>query len=122
VLVVDDEPLVAGMLQTLLESVGHRTAVCLGGVEAVEVFKNRPFDLVIVDLAMPEVDGWEVSRRMNQTRPAVPIIVATGWNMKVEDGEDRGAVVSAVLKKPFGLDELNGAIAAVIKASPAGAL
>jgi CheY-like chemotaxis protein len=112
VLVADDEPLVAGMPQTLLESIGHRTAVCLGGVEAVEVFKNRQFDVVIADLAMPEIDGWKVSRRMNQARPAVSIILATGWNMKVEDGEDHGAVVGAVLRKPFGMDKLNAAIAA----------
>ena len=121
VLVVDDEPLVAGMLQTLLESVGHRAAICLSGLEAVDTFQAHEFDLAIVDLAMPEIDGWEVSRRMNQARPGVPIIVATGWNMRVEDGEERGAKVSAVLKKPFGLDELIGAIATVINPSPAGA-
>jgi CheY-like chemotaxis protein/anti-sigma regulatory factor (Ser/Thr protein kinase) len=119
VLVVDDEPLVAGMLQTLLDSVGHRAAVCLGGVEAVEVFQTREFDLVIVDLAMPEMDGWEVPRRINQTRPGVPIIVATGWNMKVEVGDERGAVISAVLKKPLGLEELNDAVADAIRPSPA---
>jgi CheY-like chemotaxis protein len=70
---------------------------------------------------MPGIDGWEVSRRRSQARPGVPIIVATGWNMRVEDGEERGAKVSAVLKKPFGLDELIGAIATVINPSPAGA-
>ena len=120
VLVVDDEPLVAGMLQTLLESVGHRATVCLNGLEAVETFKDRGFDLVIVDLAMPEMDGWEVSRRMNQASADVPIIVATGWNMGVEDGKERGANVSAVLKKPFGLEELIGAIETVINPTPAG--
>ena len=119
VLVVDDEPLVAGMLQTLLESVGHRATVCLGGAEAVEVFQTREFDLVMVDLAMPEMDGWEVSRRINEIRSGVPIIVATGWNMKVEDGDVRGAVVSAVLKKPFGLEQLNDAVANAIKPTPA---
>ena len=83
ILVADDELLVAGMLKTFLESVGHNVAVCLNGAEAIEAFENKEFDLAVVDLAMPEVDGWQVSRRVNELRPEVPIIVVTGWNMTV---------------------------------------
>ena len=93
ILVAEDEPLVAGMLRTFLESVGHTVAVCLNGSEAIEAFENREFDLVVVDLAMPKVDGWEVSRCVNELRPTVPIIVATGWNMTVEDGREQDAIV-----------------------------
>tara|TARA_B100000315_G_scaffold179828_1_gene168616 strand:+ start:519 stop:956 length:438 start_codon:yes stop_codon:yes gene_type:complete len=110
VLVVDDEPLVAGMLGTFLESVGHTVTVFLDGAEAVEAFGKREFDLVVVDLAMPGMDGWEVSRRIHDIRPGVPLIVATGWNITVEDGQDQGAVVDAVLRKPFAMKDLVEAI------------
>ena len=110
ILVAEDEPLVAGMLRTFLESVGHNVTVCLDGAEAIEAFENQEFDLAVVDIAMPEVDGWAVSRRVNELRPDVPIIVATGWNMTVEDGRDEGATVDSVLIKPFAMADLIEAV------------
>ena len=110
VLVAEDEPLIAGMLKTFLECVGHNVTVCLNGTEAIEAFKNKEFDLAVVDLAMPEVDGWEVSRRVNEFHPEVPIIVVTGWNMSVEDGREVGAAVDSVLRKPFARADLIEAV------------
>ena len=110
ILVAEDEPLVAGMLMTFLESVGHNVTVCLNGAEAIDAFENKVFDLAVVDLAMPEVDGWEVSRRVNELRPKVPIIVATGWNMTVEDGRKEGATINSVLRKPFAMADLIEAV------------
>ena len=115
VLVVDDEPLVAGMLRTFLESAGHHATVFLEGQGAVEAFREREYDLVIVDLGMPEMDGWEVSRHINGINSQVPIIMATGWNMTVDDGEEQGAVIDSVLRKPFAMVELAGAIEMAIK-------
>ena len=110
ILVAEDEPLVAGMLRTFLESVGHHVTVCLNGTEAIEAFENSEFDLAVLDLAMPEVDGWEVSRRVNELHPQVPIIVVTGWNMTVEDGQDEGTAVDSVLMKPFARADLIDAV------------
>ena len=59
---------------------------------------------------MPGMDGWEVSRRINEIRPGLPVIVATGSNMTVEDGQDQGAIVDAVLRKPFTVGELSDAV------------
>ena len=115
VMVVDDEPGVARMLGTFLQTAGHQASVFLDGAEAVEAFQKGEFDLVVVDLAMPGMDGWEVARRINEISPDVPIIVATGWNMTVDDGRDQGAVVSAVLRKPFVMGELAEAIELVTK-------
>ena len=110
ILVAEDEPLVAGMLKTFLESVGHDITVCLNGAEALEAFENKEFDLAVVDIAMPEVDGWEVSRRVNQLHPQVPIIIVTGWNMTLEDGREEGAAVDTVLRKPFARADLIEAV------------
>jgi CheY-like chemotaxis protein len=56
------------------------------------------------------MEGWEVSRHMNQISPDFPIIVATGWNVSLEDARDKGVRIKAVLRKPFGLKELAQAI------------
>jgi CheY-like chemotaxis protein/two-component sensor histidine kinase len=109
-LVVDDESLVAEVFRTFLEAFGHRVVVCLNGANALEAFQREDFDLALIDLGMANMDGWEVSRQMNQLRPDFPIIIATGWNVSVEDARERGVRVNAILKKPFGMQELAQAI------------
>jgi PAS domain S-box-containing protein len=108
--VVDDEPLVAEVFRTFLGAFGHRVVVCLSGANALEVFQQEDFDLALIDLGMPKMDGWEVARQMNQLRPDFPIIVATGWDVSLEDARDRRVRVNAILKKPFGMQELSQAI------------
>lgn len=109
-LVVDDEPLVAEVFRTFLEAFGHRVVVCLNGANALEVFQQGDFDLALVDLGMPNMDGWEVSRQLNQRCPDFPIIIATGWDLSLEDASDRQVRVNAILKKPFGMQELEQAV------------
>jgi CheY-like chemotaxis protein len=118
VLVVDDEPLVAAAIRSLLESAGHGVTLCLEGQQALEAFQRSHYDVALVDLDMPRSGGWDVSRQINQIRPGVPIVVVTGWSTTVADGEGHGAVVHAVLRKPFGMTELAGAI---IEATGGGA-
>lgn len=110
VLVIDDEPMVADVFRTFLEASGNRVVTCLSGSNALEIFENQDFDLALIDLGMPKMDGWEVSRRINKLNPEFPIILATGWNVSVEEGRDQGAQVRAVLKKPFGMQDLSSAI------------
>ena len=98
------------MFRTFLECFGNRVVTCLNGSNALERFQQEEFDLALVDLGMPNMDGWEVSRHINGMRPEFPIIVATGWNVSVEDGKEQGAEVRAVLKKPFGMRDLSDAI------------
>ena len=117
-MVVDDEPLVAAMIRSLLESAGHGVTLCLESQQALDGFRRSHFDVALVDLGMPRLDGWEVSRQINRIRPGVPIIVVTGWSTTVADGEEHGAVVRTVLRKPFGMTELAGAI---IEATGGGA-
>ena len=62
VLVVDDEEVVAAVLGDMLASAGHRVEVAGSGPEAIRRFDAEPFDLVLTDLAMPDMTGWEVAR------------------------------------------------------------
>lgn len=110
ILVVDDEPLVADVFRTFLQSLGHQAVTCLSGPVALEMMAQQGVDLALVDLGMPDMDGWELSRQINQRCPDFPIVVATGWNVSVEDGKEQGARIRAVLQKPFGMHELARAV------------
>jgi signal transduction histidine kinase len=110
ILVVDDEPQVAGVLKTFLESLGHRVVVCPDGPTALETFPKDRFHLAVVDLGMPVMDGWELARRLNRQSPGFPILVATGWSVSEEDAVGQGAEIRAVVRKPFSLKELSQAV------------
>lgn len=110
ILVVDDEPQVADVFRTFLQSFGHQVVTCLSGDDALEAFDRQGFDLALVDLGMPNMDGWELTRQLNQRCDVFPIIVATGWNVSIEDGQEQGVRINAVLHKPFGMHELARAV------------
>lgn len=110
VLVVEDEPMVAMAVKTFLQRMGHRVTECLNGEAALEAMSRYSFDLAVVDLWMPEMDGWEVCRRINRIQPEVPVILTSGRMVTVEDGLVLKARVRAVLAKPFGHQQLRDAI------------
>ncbi len=108
VLAVEDEAPLARMLELLLASAGHATTVCQGGAEAIARVKGEPdaFDVVITDLGMPEVSGWDVAKSVRDVRPTLPVVLATGWGAALAEGEQEAAGVRAVLPKPYRRDDL----------------
>ncbi len=93
ILVVDDDEAIRQMVGTLLADEGYQVEMAHNGEEAIRIIRQKPFDLVILDILMPVMDGWEVSSRMlceDETRN-VPIIFLTalssytaqlkGWRM-----------------------------------------
>ena len=75
VLVVDDQPEVRGVLRRLLEKTGYATAEAAGGKEAMEIVRQRPPDLVILDISMPEMSGLSVIGKVRESAPATKIVV-----------------------------------------------
>ena len=110
VLVVDDEPMVAAMFKIVLESFGHQVTTVPDAAKALAALMEQDFDLAVVDLTLPEMDGWEVCRRINRFYPDTPVIVTTGRTVSMEAVREQGACVSAVLSKPFDMPELLDAI------------
>ena len=110
VLVVDDEPLVAAMFKIVLESSGHQVTTVPDAVKALAALMEQDFDLAVVDLTLPEMDGWEVCRRINRIYPDIPVIVISGRTVSMEAVREQGACVSAVMRKPFAMQELLDAI------------
>jgi two-component system, OmpR family, KDP operon response regulator KdpE len=105
ILIVDDEPQIARVLRTSLQSNGHEVSVAQDGLAALEQFMKSQPDLVITDLAMPGMDGIELTREIRQ-HSQVPIIVVSVRNQDASKvaALDEGA--DDYITKPFSIQEL----------------
>ncbi len=98
VLVVDDDPAVLDGITALLEGLGHAALSALRSGDALHLIASCPdIDVVLADLGMPEIDGVELARRVEEVRPGLPLILATGYAgaVPVELGD------LPFLRKPF---------------------
>lgn len=102
-LVVDDEQDVRDVLRLILCRMGCDVQVVASGLEAVSMFQTTDyeFDAVVMDLRMPVMDGWECRRELNRIRPAVPIILVSGYAPERPQGSDNSGMPDVFLTKPF---------------------
>jgi len=112
ILVVDDEPEVLKALGLNLEHFGHWVKGFTSGAEAIKAFKDGNYDLVITDLGMPEVSGWDVTRAIKEIQPDMPVLLITGWSIELD--EEQKKIVDGVIAKPFSRDSISSAIARVL--------
>ncbi|MHC8407503.1 hybrid sensor histidine kinase/response regulator [Pseudomonas sp. TMB3-21] len=85
VLVVDDDSLVLTSTSLLLEDLGHRVISAVSAAQALKVFdSDQAVDLVITDMAMPQMDGAQLAQEIRNLRPDLPIILATGYAERLE--------------------------------------
>jgi signal transduction histidine kinase/CheY-like chemotaxis protein len=123
-LCIDDEPLVREYLTDSLTHLNHKVETAEGGREGLEMFRtanqqNQPYDVVITDLGMPEIDGAQVAIGVKAESPQTPVVLLTGWgNIMKEDGSIPPQV-DAVLSKPPRLKDLNELLITVSSTSPA---
>ena len=106
VLVVDDDPDILEALSEILEAEGFEIRRARNGKEALEKLEPQPPQLILLDLMMPVMDGWEFAQRMRQ-RPSVakiPLIVLSADRNVGSKAQDIGAV--GHLAKPFELNDL----------------
>jgi CheY-like chemotaxis protein len=118
VLVVDDQNEIRDLVRDVLQGAGYVVTMARDGAEALERIQAQAFDLVITDLGMPGISGWEVARESRRMRPEVRIILLTGWaaTLDLKDIEKNG--VNRTLKKPFEMDGLLRTVRDVL--GPAG--
>ena len=112
VLLVDDEDLVIDVCGEMLRSLGYDVLTASDGRQAIRAVRGAPKDLrcVLMDIAMPNMNGWEASRFIRLFAPTLPIIVSSGHDIRVGTGDTRGVEVSGCLKKPYGLEDLRAAL------------
>lgn len=114
ILVVDDEKNIVQLAKLYLSSEGYAVESAFNGAEALEKVRTRKPDLVVLDLMMPEVDGWEVCRRLRQEGD-IPIIILTARGDDVDKiiGLELGA--DDYMTKPFNPRELVARVKAVLR-------
>lgn len=106
VLVIDDQPIVTDLLVSVLERMAYQSQVASSGSAGLEMFKKDGFDLVITDLGMPDVSGWDVSKAVKERKPNVPVVVITGWGVDPDPNKLKESRVDLIIHKPFQIDEL----------------
>ncbi|MBN2463062.1 MAG: response regulator [Dehalococcoidia bacterium] len=79
ILVIDDEPVIGQLFRDSLEKNGYHVTTMLSSLEALELVARQHFDLIFLDLAMPELDGSELFRRIRNTDKQVPVAIITGY-------------------------------------------
>jgi signal transduction histidine kinase/CheY-like chemotaxis protein len=117
-LCIDDEPLLRELLKEILEFHHHQVETADGGKAGLELFSRaraagRPFDAVITDLGMPEVNGSQVAEQIKAQSPKTPVLMLTGWGSMLEDRREQVAKVDAVLSKPPRVNDLISALSQV---------
>ena len=104
ILLVDDEKFILDTYSSLLGERGYSVTTAYSGRNALEVFPNQPFDLVITDLAMEDGDGITLIDELQETSPHIPIIVFTG--RKYKNGKEFVSLLGAneLIQKPCSND------------------
>ncbi len=116
-LVVDDEPEVRHLLQEFLSSLGYDVLLAGNGWEALAALEAEQVDLVLLDVAMPEIDGVETLGRIVALHPFVPVIMVTA-NADVSVTSKLLAMGAAdYIPKPFDLDYLDQAVSVQVAAA-----
>lgn len=125
ILVAEDEPLAAMVIEDALTEAGHSVLLAADGEEAERLAQSNNFDLLVTDLAMPRMTGWELIPRLRAEHPNLPVVVMTGFlppnGREILMADGRGPL--ALLLKPFELHQLMTAIdqVAAARATPAAA-
>ncbi len=102
ILFVDDETVIAHMMQRTLESLGYTVTIFTSSIEALNVYQKNPddFNLVITDMTMPEMTGVELTRNLLTIRPDLSVILCTGFSEVIDENMAKSFGISEYLRKP----------------------
>jgi two-component system OmpR family response regulator len=112
VLVVEDEPKLAALVARALREEGHPTDVAGRGEEALWMARSAPYEAIVLDVMLPDLDGFEICRRLRSQPPTanIPIIMLTALDQEEMRGRARQCGATEYLTKPFDPDRLMDAI------------
>lgn len=106
ILVIDDEEGVRELLRDILTEASHEVEVARDGKEGITLFREREYDMVFTDLAMPMMSGWEVAEKVKSINKKVPIALITGWNVSLDESELNDKRINLVIQKPFKMEQI----------------
>lgn len=117
ILVVDDDDDIRALLEQLLSNAGYSVEAARDGRAALRTFHARPCDLVVLDLSMPELDGFETLERLRDLSD-VPVILLTARSGEIDKVRGFRAGADDYVVKPFGRQELLARIEALLRRTP----
>src|SRR5215467_13535281 len=114
-LVVDDEPFLRDAVAASLRFLGFEVTAAENGSDALRLARDRPFDLLILDVMLPDIDGFEIVRRLRRDGNRVPVIFLTARD--AQDDKVTGLTIGGddYVTKPFGLEELAARVRTVLR-------
>ena len=116
ILLVEDNELNRDMLSRRLERKGYTIAIAVDGQQAVDMAAATPYDLILMDMSLPVMDGWEATRRIRDTGSKVPIIALTAHAMDGDERKAREAGCDDYDTKPVELPRLLGKMEVLLNA------
>lgn len=119
ILVVDDEPETRSELTDYLEYKGYQVTEAADGLEGLRKFEAAPTNAVIADVKMPNLDGFELLRRLRALDPRVPVIVITGHYSPVDLNMAKEFEFAVLLKKPCRLRDIAKHLKCLLEAADA---
>jgi DNA-binding response OmpR family regulator len=119
-LVVEDDANIRRGVVDILESEGYEVSAAQNGSEGLKMFKQNKYDLVLLDLMMPEMSGYDVCKEIRKRDALVPVLILTAKSQEIDKvvGLELGA--DDYITKPFGVKELLARVAAALRRAHAG--
>jgi CheY-like chemotaxis protein len=111
ILVIDDEEVVRSVLSRTLAKVNHQVTLAVNGEKGVQLFKEEKFDMVLTDLGMPGMSGWEVCRMIKKINPETPVGMITGWGAEMSQSKMDEYGLDFLISKPFDLNQILNVVA-----------
>ncbi len=123
ILCIDDDELFRKIMSQCLTRFEHRVTVAPGGKVGLELFRaatldNQPYEVVITDLCMPDIDGNSVVRSIKAESPQTPVIMMTGYGAFMKNNGESALPVDAVVSKPARMQDLNDLVLRVAAPAP----
>ena len=117
VLLIEDDPSTAESIELILRKADLNTYVTDSGEEGIELAKLYDYDLILLDLSLPDMDGYDVLRKLRLARIETPTLILTGLDGAANKVKGFGAGADDYLTKPFNRDELIARIHAIVRRS-----
>lgn len=118
ILLVDDEIEIAELWQDVLEEEGYRIISANSGTEAVKQLEQQEIALLVTDMKLPDMSGWDVIASARKRNPSLPVIAASGDTSAI--GAEQKDKIDRVLTKPFRIDDFAATVGKLLKERSAG--
>jgi CheY-like chemotaxis protein/GAF domain-containing protein len=112
VLGIDDQEVIRELLHNIISRMGHRIVTAGNGQDALKLFNEEKFDVVILESGLPGIDGWDIAAQVKALSPATPVIMLSGWGPLSDRQTVQQRNADFILIKPFKMDQLSEVITA----------